>query len=135
MFINPITAAMGAIQLLSEATSHHKKEENKTTTDLASTYNVNNMSLNDLKGMALGLMQQGKLSESDANNFLSQITSIEQSAGISKDAKVDMVHLYEQQVQNLNVGVKSKEVASFQHSLDILKGVKALSGANIPRSV
>lgn len=136
MLINPLTAAMGAVQLFKEITSHHPKDkkEDKTAT-LTSNYNVNNMSLDDLKNMTALLVRQGKLSENDANNFLTQTASLVQSAGISKDKKIDMVKLYEQQVQNFNSESKPKDLASFQQSLDILNGMKALSGANIPASV
>lgn len=135
MFINPITAAIGAIKLFSEITSSHKKEDKAATADLSNNFNVNNMSLNDLTKMSQELMQQGELSEKDAHSFLSQIASIQQLSGISKDNKVDMVHLFEQQIQNLNSTSNTKAAASFQHSLDILNGVKARSGASIPQSV
>jgi hypothetical protein len=135
MFINPITAAMGAIELFTSMTSHHKKEEKTENTALTNAYNVNNMSFNELKDMALGLMQQGKLSQNDTNNFLSQISSLQQVTGTSKEAKVDMIDVYQQQIQNLNAQTKNNDVASLQHSLDILNGIKARSNATIPKSV
>ncbi len=107
MLINPLTAAMGAIDLFSEITSHHAKKdkdkEKDSLTQLTSnTYDVNNMSFDDLNAMTLGLMQQGKLSEDDGHNFLKQITAIQQASGITKDTKIDMIQLYQQQIQNSN---------------------------------
>lgn len=139
MFINPLSAAMGAIDLLSDITSHHAKKdkEKDSLTQLTSTdkYNVNNMSFNDLNAMTLNLMQEGKLSEDDGHNFLKQITSIQQTSGISKDTKIDMIQLYQQQIQNLNADADTKDLASLQRSLDFLSGVKARAGASIPQFV
>ncbi len=140
MLINPLTAAMGAIDLFSEITSHHAKKdkdkEKDSLTQLTSnTYDVNNMSFDDLNAMTLGLMQQGKLSEDDGHNFLKQITAIQQASGITKDTKIDMIQLYQQQIQNSNAETNTKDLASLHRSLDFLNGVKARAGANIPQFV
>lgn len=135
MFINPITAAMGAIELLNNITSNHKKDDKAATASMQNNYDVNNMSLNDLKIMTKDLVQQGKLSEKDANSFLAQSSAIQQSSGIAIDSKVNMVDLYQQHIQHLDKDSKNNEVAAYQHSLDILNGVKALSGSKIPQFV
>ena len=141
MFINPITVAMGAINLLSDITSHHankdkdKAKDSLTQAGQADSLNVNNMSFNDLNAMSLNLMQDGRLSDGDGQNFLKQINSIQQTSGIAKDAKIDMVQLYQQQVQNAGSTVDNKDLVALERSLDLLKGIQARSSATIPRSV
>lgn len=139
MLINPLTAAMGAIDLFSDLTSHHanKDKEKSSLTQLTSpdNYNVNNMSFNDLSAMTLTLMQQGSLSEDDGQNFLKQINSMQQTTGIAKDQKIDMIQMYQQQIQGLDSNAGAKDLVSFQRSLDFLSGIKARAGANIPQFV
>lgn len=139
MFINPLTAAMGAIGLLSELTSHHAKkdkEEKDTLTQLTTpdNYNVNNMSFDELKAMTLALMQNNKLSEDEGQQFLAQMTSVQQTSGVASTTKIDMVQLYQQQLQNLKAD-DNKNSSSLQRSLELLNGLKARSGVIIPQAV
>ncbi|RUR13735.1 hypothetical protein [Legionella sp. km772] len=139
MLINPLTAAMGAIELFSDLTSHHAKKdkEKDPLTQLTSpdSYNVNHMSFNDLNAMTLTLMEQGKLSSEDGQNFFKQINSIQQTSGIPKDQKIDMIQMYQQQIQNLGPNAGAKDLVSLERSLDFLSGIKARAGATIPQFV
>lgn len=137
MFINPLSVAQGAIELFSELTSHKdKKEEKDDNINLSNAlYDINHISVNDLNALVLNLTQKGTLSENDSSTLLKQVASIQQSNGISKDTKVDMIQLYQQQLQKVNATANPKEVASLQHSLDLLNGLKARSGASIPQAV
>lgn len=135
MFINPISVAVGAVELFRELT-HHNKDEKKGQTQLVKENpDVNNMSFDDLKSLTMNLVQKGSLSEQDGASFLAQLEAIQKASGIAKDAKIDMMQLYEQQLRSANVEANAKEVASIQQSLSLLQGIKARSGAQIPQAV
>lgn len=139
MLINPLNAAMSAIDVFSDISSHHAKKdkEKDSLTHLTNpnSFNVNNMSFNDLSAMTLTFMQQGKLSADDGQNFLKQINSIQQTSGIAKDQKIDMIQIYQDQIKHLDSNAGAKDLVSFQRSLDFLSGIKAREGANIPQFV
>lgn len=136
MFINPLTAAQGAIELLSGLTSSSKKEEKEDTTSLSSlNYNINDMSVADLKSLVLKFTEKGTLSESDSSALLDQVDAITQAQSISSNTKLDWINLFQQQVHSLNPATSPKEAASLSHSLDLLNGLEARAGANIPQFV
>jgi polyhydroxyalkanoate synthesis regulator phasin len=137
MFITPLIAVQGAIELFKGLTGSHNKKEEKTavTEPQNPSHDVHHMSFEDLSAVAMNLVHDGKLSEKDANSFLTQMASLQQSTGLSKDAKIDMIQLYQEKMQNLNTDATPKNTASLQQSLDILNGIKARSGVSIPNFV
>ena len=137
MFVTPLLAAQGAMELFKGLTSTQKKKEHQTDelNQPNPNYNVKNMSFDDLQALTMNLFQYGKISEKDSQKLIAQITSLQQSSGVSKDTKVDMLQLFQSQIQNANKQGNSMDTASFQHSLDLLNGMNARSGANIPQRV
>jgi hypothetical protein len=139
MFVTPLLAAQGAIELFKGLTSTQKKKEDPVDALNQSNpnpnYDVKNMSFNDLQALTMKLSHDGKLSDKDTQNFLNQISSLQQASGVSKDTKVDMIQLFQNQIQNINKQATNNDSSAFQHSLDLLNGINARSGANIPQSV
>jgi len=135
MFINPLTAASTAMELFEKVSSlGNKKDDKKSINEFTDTpYDLNNMSLDQLKAMTMDLAQNGKLSDQDTNNFINQIAMLHDATGIANDAQVNMIQLYQDQIQKTNA--EPKNVASMQKSLEILNGVQARSGAQIPQFV
>ena len=139
MFVTPLLAVQGAIELFKGLTATHKKKEEQAEalnqTNPNPNYDVNNMSFDDLQALTMNLFHDGKLSDKDTQNFLSQINSMQQSSGVAKDTKVDMIQLFQQQIQKSNAQASNKDTASLQQSLDLLNAIKARSGASIPQRV
>lgn len=118
-----------------KADSNPPTSSNQTSQSVTSQYDVHNMSLEDLKGMIMGLYESGQISEKDMIKLSSQRLSLEQTGGLPKDEKIDMVALFQQQSEKIKSSSLSHESGDYQRSLDILKGIGARSGTNIPQSV
>lgn len=140
MQINSLPAI---IQPTNELTASSKEPITSAVPDTApdkekspkSNYDVSNMSLDELLDMVVDKFHNGELSEEDTLNFSCQIGTYQLFGGVPEGTKMDMVDYFQQQIDRMNNTPGSKGVEYVERSLDILKGLKARSEAQIPTSV
>ena len=139
-----IINAVGLVaQTLSALVSSHKAKAPAEATSLLADnsssvgkqYNVKNMSLDDLKQMASNLLEAGKISAKEKDDIFSQSSLLQQKTGVASDTKLDLLQLFQQQIDALKTQPGSKDAQSFESSLELLNGVQASSTASIPKFV
>lgn len=102
-------------------------------TGISSQYDVRNMSPDELVNMIQEMHNAGLLSDRDKMTL--ERTSQEGLSGVSKDAKMDMLSFFERQVGQMKAMPAARGIDNWEHSLEILQGVQARAGANLPATV
>ena len=135
--INPITVVGVLGQLAGIVHKKHEEHAVQGSGTKANTpnqqYDVKNMSLDELKTMAMNLFNSGSINDKDYQNLSTQINSIQQTTGLSSNTKVDMLALFQQQLQQAKTAGKNSD--ALNDAFNILNGVQARLGANIPSHI
>lgn len=152
MLINPVSQIMKTVlELLPEkqassiaqsSTSGSGSSSLQLNQLLASKYDVNHMSLNELKNMIQELTASGNLSSDDTKALVAEESALDQLGGFSKDTKVDMVQLVQKQIEGMqSMDVSMQALAGMSNTqyatrtLDIINGIKASKGVKMPIAV
>jgi hypothetical protein len=106
-----------------------------STTSLDKTFDIHNMSLDELKEMIHYYHDQGALSDDEAVRLSEERFDLEHLNGYPTDKKMDVAALFQTDIDNIKAQPDSKGVEYLENALEALKRVDARSKAQIPKYV
>lgn len=109
--------------------------ESPTPKNQNKTYDVHNMSTNDLKNLINDLRESNQISEEDSLMLSLDKIELDIFGTPSKDTQIDMVNFFEEQIEVMNSTPESRGVEFMERALNLFKMIEAKQGANIPTKV
>jgi hypothetical protein len=100
-----------------------------------SSWDIHHMSLNELNEMIVELDDKGIFSAQEIIDLSGQQFDLAFLGEYPKDEKLDMISVFQEQIENRTANREYQAAANTQHALELLQGLDARSKANIPQYV
>lgn len=135
MQINTLSATYAQNNALNRIQATEKNNDIRTIKESSTkntTYDVTNMSPNELGSLIQELQEKGVISDKEAMMFAIERIGMEQFGGVSPDTKIDMLAYFKETINTMRNTPGSKGIEIEERSLDILQAIQTRSGTEIP---